>query len=54
MNKDKNIIAIGGGGSEHNFSIYEYAVNIIKKKKSRALLIPTSTPVLEPTNIWGD
>lgn len=53
MNKDKNIIAIGGGGSEHNFSIYEYAVSLTKKKKPRALLIPSAAPGRDPTNIWG-
>lgn len=53
MNKDKNVIAIGGGGSEHNFSIYQYAVSLTKKKKPRALLIPTAAPGRDPTNIWN-
>lgn len=53
MNKNKNIIAIGGGGSEHNFSIYQYAVSLTKKKKPRALLIPTAAPGRDPANIWN-
>lgn len=54
MKIDKNIIAIGGGGSKHNASIYRYAVSLTKKKNPRALLIPTAAPGKDPASAWNN
>jgi dipeptidase E len=53
MNKNRSVIAIGGGGSVNNVSIYKNAVALIGKKKPHALLIPTAAPGRDPANIWA-